>query len=132
LYRTLEMGGYPDAFYGPTPWRHRVLGTKGEVRVVSGNHGEPDIVLYNEEHPDGKLFEHPVEKVHHGLLLEDFARTILHGETRGVRAADSLGESLTAMAIYRANDSGQWEDVFSEAFTTAAGAEAAQTVAARL
>ena len=45
---TLEMGGYPGAFYGPSPWSHRVLGTKGEIRVVGS-----DVVLYNEEHLDG-------------------------------------------------------------------------------
>ena len=45
---TLEMGGYPGAVYGPSPWSHRVLGTKGEIRVVGS-----DVVLYNEEHLDG-------------------------------------------------------------------------------
>ena len=44
---TLEMGGVPGAAYGPEPWKHRVLGTKGEVRVVvSANRRnvEPDVV----------------------------------------------------------------------------------------
>ena len=45
---TLEMGGYPGAVYGPSPWTHRVLGTKGEVRVVGS-----DVVLYNEDNSDG-------------------------------------------------------------------------------
>ena len=45
---TLEMGGYPGAVYGPSPWSHRVLGTKGEIRVVGS-----DVVLYNEDHLDG-------------------------------------------------------------------------------
>jgi hypothetical protein len=57
-----------------------VLGTKGEVRVVGAQnaaHVEPDVVLYNEEHPEGKVYEHPVYKEHHGLLLQDFANTIL-------------------------------------------------------
>ena len=51
---------------------------------------------------------------HQGLLLEDFARTILHGPEamQGVSAGDSLGESLTAMAVYRADESGEWENVF--------------------
>ena len=26
---------------------------------------EPDVLLYNSEHPDGKRFEHPVYKEHH-------------------------------------------------------------------
>eukprot|EP01043_Picozoa_sp_COSAG02_P059737 COSAG02_NODE_7668_length_2903_cov_2.612340_3_plen_121_part_00 len=45
---TLEMGGYPGAVYGPSPWTHRVLGTKGEVRVVGS-----DVLLYNEDNSDG-------------------------------------------------------------------------------
>ena len=47
---------------GPEPWRHRVSGKKGELRVVSSEagHSEPDVVLFNEENPDGKRFEHPV------------------------------------------------------------------------
>ena len=65
-----------------------------------------------------------VAKTHHGLLLQDFANTILHGQTQGVTAADSLGESLTAMAIYRANESGEWEDVFVEAAAYAEPASA--------
>ena len=69
-----EMGGYPGAVYGPTPWSHRVLGTKGEVRVVSS-----DVVLYNDEHPEGRTFEHADEKISHGLLLEDFANAVLRG-----------------------------------------------------
>ena len=32
---------------------------------------------FNEDHPEGKVFEHPVYKEHHGLLLQDFANTIL-------------------------------------------------------
>lgn len=43
---TLEMGnGGPGAVYGPEPWKHRVLGTTGEVRVVSseGGHVEPGL-----------------------------------------------------------------------------------------
>lgn len=32
---TLEMGGVPGAAYGPEPWKHRVLGTEGELRVVN-------------------------------------------------------------------------------------------------
>ena len=35
-----------------------------------------------------------------------------HGKTVGVDAADSLGESLTAMAIYRADATGDWQRVF--------------------
>ena len=37
-------------------------GKKGELRVVSSEagHSEPDVVLFNEENPDGKRFEHPV------------------------------------------------------------------------
>lgn len=38
----------PGARYGPEPWRYRVLGTKGEVRVVAAQnsaHVEPDVVL---------------------------------------------------------------------------------------
>ena len=31
---------------------------------------------------------------------------------QGVSAGDSLGESLTAMAVYRADESGEWESVF--------------------
>ena len=114
--------------YGPEPWKHRALGTTGEVRVVdsAAGHVEPDVVLYNAEHPAGKVFEHSVYKEHHGMLLEDFARTFLQGETQGVSAGDSLGESLTAMAIYRADASGQWENVFEEVFAEA------EAVAARL
>ena len=114
---TLEIGGVPGAVYGPEPWSHRVLGTEGELRVVpprSRENIEPDVLLYSSDHPDGKRFEHPVYEEHHGLLLADFARTVLRGPgaTRGVSAEDSLGESLTAMAIYRANESGGWESVF--------------------
>jgi hypothetical protein len=111
---TLEMGGVPGAVYGPEPWRYRVLGSAGEVRVVrsASGHVEPDVVLFNSAHPDGEVTQHPVYKEHHGLLIQDFARTILRGETVGVAAADSLGESLTALAIYRANESGRWEPVF--------------------
>lgn len=48
------------------------------------------------------------------MLLADFAHTVLHGTPAagGVPAQDSLGESLTAMAIYRAQDSKVWETVF--------------------
>lgn len=60
------------------------------------------------------------------MLLEDFARTFLKGETHGVSAGDSLGESLTAMAIYRADASGEWEDVLVQVFAEA------EAVAARL
>ena len=37
-------------------------GKKGELRVVSSEagHSEPDVVLFNEENPDGKRIEHPV------------------------------------------------------------------------
>ena len=35
-----------------------------------------------------------------------------YGKTDGVDASDSLGESLTAMAIYRADESGEWQQVF--------------------
>jgi hypothetical protein len=49
----------------------------------------------------------------------------------GVAAADSLGESLTAMAIYRSNDSGQVEDVFVKEYLEAAG-ETVGALAARL
>jgi hypothetical protein len=74
-----------DCFQSGLPFqfdnrKHRVLGTKGEVRVVGAQnaaHVEPDVVLYNEEHPEGKVYEHPVYKEHHGLLLQDFANTIL-------------------------------------------------------
>ena len=55
---TLEMGGVPGAVYGPEPWRHRVLGTLGEVRVLADSaagHVEPDVVLFNADHPDGKI-----------------------------------------------------------------------------
>jgi hypothetical protein len=32
--------------YGPEPWRYRVLGEKGELRVVSAaGRAEPDVVL---------------------------------------------------------------------------------------
>lgn len=48
---TLEMGGYPGAVYGPSPWTHRVLGTKGEVRIVGSS-----VLLYNEDNSDG--YEH--------------------------------------------------------------------------
>ena len=71
-----------------------------------------------------RCFCFQVAKTHHGLLLQDFANTILHGQTQGVTAADSLGESLTAMAIYRANESGEWEDVFVEAAAYAEPASA--------
>ena len=106
--------------------KHRVLGTLGEVRVVNSEAGnaEPDVVLFTDENPHGKVIEHPEYKEHHGLLLEDFASTILHGKTQGVGAEDSLGESLTAMAIYRSDESGEWESVFAEAFAEAEAAVA--------
>ncbi len=68
-----------------------------------------------------KVFEHADDKVQHGLLLEDFANAILHGKCTGVDAEDSLGESLTAMAIYRSNDSGQTEPVFVREYLEMAG-----------
>ena len=67
---------------------------------------------------------HGLNLQHHGLLLEDFASTILHGKTQGVGALDSLGESLTAMALYRSDESGEWESVFAEAFAEAEAAVA--------
>ena len=131
---TLEMGGVPQAVYGPEPWKHRVLGSAGEVRVVDSAAGnaEPDVVIYNKAHPEGKTFEHPDYSEHHGLLMQDFARTVLHGVTEGVDAADSLGESLTAMAIYRAAESKQWEDVFIPAAAVGAADPPVEALAARL
>ena len=65
------------------------------------------------------------------MLLEDFANAILHGRFKGVAAEDSLGESLTAMAIYRSNDSGQTEQVFVKEYSEAAG-EKVQAALSRL
>jgi len=72
------------------------------------------VVVFSNESPEGQVYEHPEYKEHHGLLIADFANTVLHGPEvmQGVAAGDSLGESLTAMAIYRANSSGEWQDVF--------------------
>eukprot|EP01043_Picozoa_sp_COSAG02_P059738 COSAG02_NODE_7668_length_2903_cov_2.612340_4_plen_91_part_00 len=78
-----------------------------------------------------KVFEHADDKVQHGLLLEDFANAILHGKFTGVDAEDSLGESLTAMAIYRSNDSGQMEPVFVSEYLESAG-ETVQSLVSRL
>eukprot|EP01050_Picozoa_sp_SAG11_P011532 SAG11_NODE_1227_length_5474_cov_5.294326_5_plen_466_part_00 len=90
----LEMGGHPKAVYGPAPWAHRVTGTAGEVRIASSS-----MMLYNGQHPDGKLIEVADRRITHGLLLQDFANACMLGTFTGVAAADSLGESLTAMAI---------------------------------
>ena len=74
----------------------------------SAGNVEPDVIVYSNESPEGKVYEHPDYKEHHGLLIADFAKTVLRGPDamQGVSAGDSLGESLTAMAIYRANSSG--------------------------
>ena len=37
-----------------------------------------------------------------GLVIADFANSILHGTTPSADAVESLGESWTALAIYRA------------------------------
>ena len=84
----------------------------------------PSAKAIDELNPTFRCLCSQVAKTHHGLLLQDFANTILHGQTQGVTAADSLGESLTAMAIYRANESGEWEDVFVEAAAYAEPASA--------
>ena len=80
----------------------------------SAGNVEPDVIVYSNDSPAGKVYEHPEYKEHHGLLIADFARTVLHGPDamQGVSAVDSLGESLTAMAIYRAHSSGEWQKVF--------------------
>lgn len=93
------------------------------------------MIVYSNESPDGKVYEHPDYKEHHGLLIADFAKTVLHGPDamQGVSAGDSLGESLTAMAIYRANSSGDWQEVFvNEALASAAVEGQVETLAARL
>lgn len=52
----------------------------------------------------------------------------------GVDASDSLGESLTAMAIYRANATGKWQQVFIPAagFPVEAEQAGVEALAARL
>lgn len=72
------------------------------------------MVVYSNDSPEGKVYEHPEYKEHHGLLIADFAQTVLNGPDamQGVDAGDSLGESLTAMAIYRANSTREWQEVF--------------------
>ena len=82
-------------------------------------------------HHRRKVFEHADDKVQHGLLLEDFANAILNGKFKGVDAEDSLGESLTAMAIYRSNDSGQTEPLFVSEYLESAG-EMVESLVSRL
>eukprot|EP01052_Picozoa_sp_SAG31_P015333 SAG31_NODE_983_length_10554_cov_6.049259_3_plen_225_part_00 len=113
---TLEMGAAPEAALGPAPWIHRVVGTVGELRVVSST----ALLLYNSKHRDGKLVEVADDKITHGLLLQDFASAVLHNTYIGVEAGDSLGESLTALAIYRSNESGKSEVVFTKEYFDAA------------
>ena len=122
------MGSAPGAVLGPAPWLHRVVGTAGELRVVSSS----TVVLYNAEHPDGKLVAAADDKITHGLLLHDFASAILHNTYTGVTAADSLGECLTALAIYKSNESGQTEPVFTKEYLEAAGESVVVATTSRL
>ena len=101
----------------------------------SAGNVEPDVIVYSNESPEGKVYEHPDYKEHHGLLIADFAKTVLRGPDvmQGVSAGDSLGESLTAMAIYRANSSGEWQEVFvEEALAPVAAEGQVEALAARL
>ena len=82
------------------------------------DHGAAQVVLFSDQvtEEDGRRYEHPHFLEHHGLVIADFAQSVLHGTSPSADAIDSLGESWTALAAYKAQESGQWEQVYPAGF----------------
>jgi predicted dehydrogenase len=96
---------------GPTE-DFRITGTTGELVIESGRDG--NLVLFNNEHPDGEsiMASFPGKVDSYGLELKDFCEHVLDGKPLAATPEHSLGELRTAFAIYRSVETGTWEKVW--------------------
>jgi predicted dehydrogenase len=92
----------------------RLTGTLGEIVSERGYPGR--LLLFNKEHPDGKVLKENKwdgdgRLASFGYELADFAQAVLTGSPLAAPPEYSLGELRTALAIYRSAKSRQWEKV---------------------
>jgi len=103
-----------DSVLAPDPW-WRITGSRGEITLDAGFAGgvEGGVMLYDEEHRDGKQMMKPQGYAKSfGPELDDFCKAVLDGKTLEAGPEVALGELRTALAIYRSAESNKWENVW--------------------
>ena len=90
----------------------RMTGSKGEIVIERGRDGR--LMLYNDDHPDGKNVMSAFESkaASYGVELADFASFVLDDTPLAAAPEYALGELRTAIAMYRSVSTGRWEKVW--------------------
>ncbi len=90
----------------------RITGSEGEIVIEGGRDG--NLVLFNGDHPKGQVvmsaFEFKVEG--YGAELADFSSAVLDGTRLQAEPEYAMGELRAAKAMYRSEQTRQWEKVW--------------------